>query len=75
VLVIQNRAPIQLSDIRVTPVLVNAAGQAVQSGSTIRLTQSLAAGQQIAVDAGLGALPQEQLQALRFRVDGARVAD
>jgi hypothetical protein len=47
----------------------------VQSGSTIRLTQSLAAGQQIAVDAGLGALPQEQLQALRFRVDGARVAD
>jgi beta-barrel assembly-enhancing protease len=75
VLVIQNRAPIPLSDIRVTPVLVNAAGQVVRTGSTIRITQSLASSQQVAVDAGLGALPQEQLQALRFRVDGARAAE
>lgn len=75
VLVIQNRTPIRLSDIRVTPVLVNTAGQIVQTGSTIRVTQSLAANQQVAVDAGIGALPQEQMQALRFRVDGARPAE
>jgi beta-barrel assembly-enhancing protease len=75
VLVIQNRTPIRLSDILVTPVLVNAAGQVVRTASTIRITQPLAGGQQVAVDSGIGVLPQEQLQALRFRVDGARAAE
>jgi predicted Zn-dependent protease len=74
-MIIQNRAPIALDDILVTPVLVNAAGQVVRTGSTVRITQALGAGQQVAVDAGLGQLPQEQLGALRFRVDGARVVD
>jgi predicted Zn-dependent protease len=75
ILVIQNRAPIALDDIMVTPVLVNAAGQVVRSGSTVRITQPLGAGEKVAVDAGIGQLPQEQLGALRFRVDGARAVD
>ncbi len=44
VLVVQNRAPIKLTDIRVTPVLVNAAGQIVTTGGTVRITQPLDAG-------------------------------
>jgi beta-barrel assembly-enhancing protease len=75
VLVIQNRAPIRLTDIRVTPVLVNAAGQVVQTASTVRVGQAIGANERVAVDAGIGALAQEQLQNLRFRVDGARAAE
>jgi len=41
----------------------------------VRIGQALAAGERVAVDAGIGALPQEQLANLRFRVDGARAAE
>jgi beta-barrel assembly-enhancing protease len=74
-LVIQNRAPIKLGDIRVTPVLVNAAGQIAQTGSTVRVGQALGPNERIAVDAGIGSLAQEQLANLRFRVDGARAVE
>ncbi len=75
VVIIQNRAPVTLSDIRVTPVLVNPAGQVVRQGTPISVFQSLRPNEQVAADAGVGALTQEQLQALRFRVDGARVVE
>ena len=75
VLVVQNRSPVKLTDIRVTPVLVNAGGQVVSTGGTVRINQPLDAGKQAAVDAGLGGLTQEQMQALRFRIEGARVAE
>jgi predicted Zn-dependent protease len=75
VLVVQNRAPIRLSDIRITPVLVDASGRILQTGAPVRILQSLDAGERVAVDAGVGQLPQPQLQALRFRVDGARAAE
>jgi predicted Zn-dependent protease len=75
VVVIQNRAPIPLRDIRVTPVLINAAGQVVRQGTPIGVMRTLAPNEQVVADAGVGALPQEQLQALRFRVDGARPAE
>jgi beta-barrel assembly-enhancing protease len=74
-LVVQNRAPIKLADIRVTPVLVDGAGQIVRTGATVRINQVVAAGERVGVDAGIGALPQEQLQSLRFRVDGARAVE
>ncbi len=74
-LIVQNRAPIRLSDIRVTPVLVDTAGRVVRSGSIVRIGQALGAGERVAVDAGIGQLPQEQLASLRFRVDGARAAE
>ena len=75
VLVVQNRAPIALADIRVTPVLVDAAGRIVQTGATVRIVQALGSGERVAVDAGIGQLAQAQLQKLRFRVDGARAAE
>jgi len=74
-LVVQNRAPISLSDVRVTPVLVDGAGRVVRTGAPVRVGRVLASGEQVALDAGLGQLPQEQLAALRFRVDGARAAE
>ena len=74
-LVVQNRASIPISDIRVTPVLVDAAGRVVQTAPTVRIPQTLPPGERFAVDAGFGDLTQEQMAALRFRVDGARASE
>ena len=71
---LQNRAPVALASIQVTPVQVNAAGQIVQQGRAITIAGPLAAGQQVSVDPGLAALSPEQLALLRARVDGARIA-
>ena len=70
---LQNRAPVALAGIVVTPVLVDAAGRVLQQGRPVRLSRVLQPGEQLAVDAGLGALTQEQLNGLRFRVDAASV--
>jgi predicted Zn-dependent protease len=74
VLALQNRAPVPLGSIVVTPVTVNAAGQVVSQGRAVQIPGPLAAGAQVAADAGLGQLTAEQLQAVRFRVDAAQVA-
>ncbi len=74
VLVVQNRAPMALGSIAVTPVMLNAAGQVASQGRAVTITGPLAAGQQVAVDAGLGTLTAEQLRAVRVRIDSARVA-
>jgi beta-barrel assembly-enhancing protease len=74
VLVLQNRAPVALSSIQVTPVQVNAAGQIVQQGRAVAIAGPLAAGQQLTVDPGLAAMTPEQLTAMRVRVDAARAA-
>lgn len=74
VLLLQNRAPVALVSIQVTPVQVNAAGQIVQQGRAITIAGPLAAGQQVSVDPGIAALTPEQLAGLRARVDAARVA-
>lgn len=74
-LVIQNRAPVALTNIQVTPVLVDAAGRVVQQGSPVRVNRALKSGEQVAADAGLSGLTQAELPNLRFRVDGAQVAE
>jgi hypothetical protein len=74
VVVVQNRAGVALSAIAVTPVMVNASGQIVQQGRTLRVDGPLQAGARVALDAGLGSLDQAQLAAVRVRIDGARVA-
>lgn len=74
VLVLQNRAPVPLAAIQVTPVQVNAAGQIVQQGRAIRVAGPVAAGAQVAVDTGIEAMAPEAIAALRARVDSARVA-
>ena len=60
--------------VTVTPVRVDAAGRVLQQGNPVRLRGALDPGQQVALDAGLGVVPAEQLPYIRFRVDAARAA-
>lgn len=74
ILIVENRSPVPLTRIRVTPVLVDGAGRIVREGTTIVIREVLNPDQRIASDAGVGALPPAQLAHIRFRVDGAQVA-
>jgi predicted Zn-dependent protease len=74
-MVVQNRAPVPLASISVTPVLVNGAGQIVSQGRAVTIRGPVQPGEQVAADAGLAGLTPEQLQALRFRIEAARVAE
>ncbi len=75
ILIVENRAPVPLSGIQVTPVLVDDAGRIVREGSPVVIREVLKPNQRIAGDAGVGALPPEHLSHVRFRVDGARIAE
>ncbi len=74
VVVVQNRSPVPLNGIQVTPVLVDSSGRILQQGNPVVINAVVKPGEQAAAATGLGNLPQEQLQALRFRVDGAKMA-
>jgi tetratricopeptide (TPR) repeat protein len=73
VMVVQNRAPVAVGSIAVTPVLVNSAGKIVSTGRTVNIKGPLQSGAQVTADAGLAALTAEQLPTVRFRVDAAQV--
>ena len=73
-LVVQNQAMVPLDNIAVTPVLVNGSGQIVQTGRTINIKGPVQPNEQVAADAGIASMTQEQMQALRFRIDAARIA-
>jgi predicted Zn-dependent protease len=71
---VQNRAPVAVAAIAVTPIVVNALGQVTNTGRTVNVRGPLESGAQVTVDAGLGVLTAEQEKMLRFRVESARVA-
>lgn len=71
--VVQNRSPVALANIQVTTVLINGAGQIVQQGSPVRLSNTLKSGEQAAAPSGITSISQTELPYLRFRVDGAQV--
>ena len=73
--VVQNRAPVPLRDFQVSPVLVDASGRIVQQGAPVRIGAVLKSGEQVAAYSGIGSIKQEQLAYLRFKVDGARIAE
>lgn len=75
VVVIQNRAPTPLVGIQVTPVLVDANGRVARQGMPVVFSSVVQPGQQAAAQTGIGSIAQAQLPYLRFRVDGARVAE
>ncbi|HEY6641955.1 M48 family metalloprotease [Povalibacter sp.] len=75
IVVVQNRSPVALSAIQVTPVLVDASGRILQQGNSVTINAAVKSGEQAAAATGLANLSQEQLQALRFRVDGAKIAE
>ncbi|HPF26486.1 MAG TPA: M48 family metalloprotease [Steroidobacteraceae bacterium] len=69
--VIENRAPVALRGIVITPIRIDGAGRIVQSARSVQIGQTLAPGQRIAVNLGLGPVAPELAQQLRVRVDGA----
>jgi beta-barrel assembly-enhancing protease len=73
--VVQNRAPVPLSSIQVTPVLIDGSGRIVREGSPVRLGNVVKPGEQASAFSGISSVPPEQLQSLRFRVDGAQIAE
>jgi len=75
VVVVQNRAPSPLVGIQITPVLVDASGRVVQQGQPVVFRSAVQPGQQAAALTGISSITQEQLPYLRFRVDGAKVAE
>ncbi len=74
-IVVQNRSPVALTNIQVTPVLINGAGQIVQQSSSVRLSNTLKPGEQAAVLSGIASISQAELPYLRFRIDGAQVVE
>lgn len=75
VVVVQNRSPAPLSGIQVTPVLVDGAGRIAQQGSPVVFRAVVQPGQQAAAQTGINNVAQAQLPYLKFRIDGARVAE
>ena len=73
-LVVQNKASVPLENISVTPVLVNSNGQIVQTGRAISIAGPVQPNEQVVADAGITSLTEQQMQALRFRIDTARIA-
>jgi tetratricopeptide (TPR) repeat protein len=73
--VVQNRANVPLTGIQVTPVLVDLSGRVVQQGNPVTIQGVVKPGEQAAAATGLANLTPEQIQALRFRVDAAKVPE
>jgi predicted Zn-dependent protease len=74
VVVIENRAPVAVADIVVTPFLVDAAGNVSKQGNAVRIAGPIAPGQRGSIDAGVGTVSAAQIQYLRLRIDSARLA-
>ena len=70
--VVENRAPFPVSQIVLTPVLLDASGQVAQLGRQLRISQRLQSGERASVNAGLGAVTEETRSRLRLRVDSVR---
>jgi predicted Zn-dependent protease len=71
VVLLENRAPVPLANLVVTPVRIDAAGRVVEQARTVQINRTLQPGERITVDAGIGAVTQELLPQLRVRVDRA----
>jgi predicted Zn-dependent protease len=75
-LVLENRSPVALTGVLLTPVFVDAAGNVTRQGKQRDLrSTTLPSGQRASVDIGLGSLTDAELQAIRFRIDGAKVVE
>ncbi|MBL8201102.1 MAG: M48 family metalloprotease [Chromatiales bacterium] len=70
--VVENRAPFPVSQILLTPVLLDANGRIAQEGRQIRVSKTLQPGERAAVNAGVGAVAEDVRARLRIRVDSVR---
>ena len=74
VAVIENRSPVAIAEVVLTPVVLDTAGRVVEQGRAIRHARTLAPGARTAIDTGVGAVTAETLQRLRIRIDSAQPA-
>jgi predicted Zn-dependent protease len=74
IVIVENRAPVAISNLQVTPVMINAAGNIVREGAPVRLRGPLQPGERTSKSAGAGTVTPAELSAIRVRVDGASVA-
>ena len=72
VAVLENRAPVALTDVAIAAVLLDGNGSIVQQGPTVRLGRALQPGERAGLDAGVGAVAQDVIGRVRFRIEGAR---
>lgn len=72
VAVVENRAPFPVSQILLTPVLLDANGRVAQEGRQIRVNKTLKPGERASVNAGVGTVTEDVRQRLRIRVDSVR---
>jgi predicted Zn-dependent protease len=72
VAVVENRAPFPVSQILLTPVLLDANGRVSQEGRQIRVNRTLQPGERASVNAGVGQVADEVRSRLRIRVDSVR---
>lgn len=70
--VVENRAPFPVSQILLTPVLLDANGRIAQEGRQIRVTKALQPGERASVNAGVGTITDEVRSRFRVRVDSVR---
>ncbi len=70
--VVENRAPFAVSQIVLTPVLLDANGRIAQEGRPLRISKSLATGERAAINAGVGAVTDDVRSRIRIRVDSVR---
>ena len=74
IVVVENRGPVPISNLQVTPVLINAAGNIVREGSPVHVRGPIKPGEQASAKAGGGGVSPAQLPNVRVRIDGAKVA-
>ncbi|MEZ5458595.1 MAG: M48 family metalloprotease [Steroidobacteraceae bacterium] len=72
VAIIENRSPVAIAELVLTPVVLDAAGRVVEQGRALRHTRQLPAGERTAIDTGVGPMTAEALQRVRIRIDSAR---
>jgi tetratricopeptide (TPR) repeat protein len=74
VAVIENRSPVAIAEVILTPVVLDTAGRVVEQGRAIRYARPLAPGTRTAIETGVGAMTPETLQRVRIRIDSAQPA-
>lgn len=71
---VENRAPVTVSRIEITPLLVDSAGRIVERGRPLLIGEAVAPGQRTVADTGIGGIDQARLPYVRFSIDSAQVA-
>jgi len=70
--VVENRAPFPVSQVLVTPVLLDANGRIAQEGRQLKIGKTLQPGERASINAGVGTVTEDVRQRLRIRVDAVR---